>query len=224
MAIISESWDNVLRNQLNQPYILKIQQRIANDLKAGLVVCPKMVEVFNAYKAIPFENVRVVILGQDPYYIPHTSDGLAFSANQMTPALETIFKEIKGCTGMIRTETNLSDWSKQGVFLLNSILTTVRGKPLAHQNIGWERLTNYTLAALNAGNQKLVVMLWGSYAINLGTKYFDGAKHFILKAPHPNADNYASNLHTFRGSNHFSSCNEWMQSHNFKQINWGDPI
>lgn len=224
MPVISKSWDKVLGSQYQLPFMKKIQDRLSADLKAGLTICPKVSDIFNAYKLVPYEDVQVVIIGQDPYYSRDTANGLAFSSNTgTTPSLEVIFKEIKADTGRLRTEPKLDDWAAQGVFLINTILTTTRGQALSHPNIGWEQFTNQTLRLLNIVKRPLVVMLWGAHAIQFD-RFFDGNKHLILKAPHPQSDNYGNSSRTFSGCRHFSKCNEFRQAHRLKQINWGNHI
>lgn len=223
MPIITEQWDKHLQSSYTDDNMKNIQARLKSDLTKGYTIMPSVPNIFNAYKATDFDKVKVLILGQDPYYLPNRADGLAFSSPEMTPSLEVIFSEIKGSTGRIRTQTSLRDWAEQGVFLLNTILTTVQGRALAHQNIGWEKFTKRTIQALDARPQPMVVMLWGGHAIEFG-KRLNGAKHFILKAPHPASDVYGTNPRTFRGCQHFSFCNDWMQSKGLSQINWGDPI
>lgn len=222
-SVISESWDKVLGKEYNQPYLASVQARLKQDLAKGFVVCPPVPAIFNAYKLTPFSEVRVVILGQDPYYSHGAADGLAFSSMYLPPSLETIFAEIKGSTGMLRTETRLNDWAEQGVFLLNTVLTTLQGKALAHANIGWEKFTKYTLQLLNARSKSMVVMLWGSQAIAYES-LFDGSRHLVLKAPHPASDGYGNSYRTFRGCQHFSMCNDFLESHGLPSIHWGDPI
>lgn len=224
MPYISESWDKILGSQFQLPYMKKIQDTLKADLSMGKIVCPKVLDIFNAYKLLPYEDVQVVILGQDPYYSRATANGLAFSSNTgVTPSLEVIFKEIKSSTGRVRTEPVLDDWAKQGVFLLNTILTTLRGSALAHSNIGWEQFTNQTLRHLNNVKRPLVVMLWGTHAIQF-ERFFDSNRHLILKAPHPQSDNYGNSFRKFSGCNHFARCNEFRQSKGLKQIHWGNPI
>ena len=231
MAIISESWDKVLKNQYDMPYLKSVQDRLATDIRKGLTLCPKPSDIFKAYRSTPFEQVKVLILGQDPYYSPMMADGLAFSALNITPSLDVIFKEIKGSTGQVRTKSNLVDWAEQGVFLLNTVLTTIKGKALAHNAIGWERFTRYTIQRISERKQPLVVMLWGKHAIEYQS-LIDGGRHLILKAPHPQSDNYLAQgmgvqsftRQTFAGCQHFSYCNDYMQSKGLSQIKWGDPV
>lgn len=224
MSIITSQWDNALQYQLKQPYIKSIEERLKLDASKGYTIVPRINNVFNAYKKTDFDKVKVLILGQDPYYTPNSADGLAFSSSDLTPSLEVIFEEIKGSTGRIRTQTNLEDWADQGVFLLNTILTGLQGRvALRHENIGWEHLTKATITALNTRRQPMVVMLWGKHAIDFG-KPLDNGYNLVLRAPHPASDKYGNNPRTFRGCQHFSYCNDWMQSKGLKQINWGDPI
>lgn len=223
MPIITENWDKVIGSQYNMPYLGRTMQTIKQDLQNGKVICPKINDIFRALRLTDYLKIKVVILGQDPYNSAGAADGLAFSSNKITPALKIIFDEIKGCTGQVRTKTELDDWASQGVLLLNTILTTLQGSALAHKHLEWEQLTRFILQRVNELPQKLVIMLWGSHAIQYH-KYFDGARHLILKAPHPQSDNYGNYRHTFRGTRHFEMCNDFMQSNNKSQIRWGDPI
>lgn len=222
MSIISDSWDKVLQGQYDQNYLKNIQQRLTTDLSKGLKVRPVAADIFKAYRLTPFEQVKVLIIGQEPYHQPGAADGLAFSSYNQQPALDVIFGEIKGSTGQPRTQTELTDWATQGVLLLNTTLTTVQGRPKAHHDIGWKRLTDYTIQRLAERSQPMVVMLWGKPALDYQNK-FDGHKHLILKAPHPASDAYGEYSYTFRGCQHFSMCNDFFQTHHIKQIHWGDP-
>ena len=220
MPIISESWDKVLKNELEQPYLNKIQDRLKADLKQDLQICPSIDQIFNAYKLTPFNSVKVVILSDEPYYTDN-ADGLAFSSTYVNPILSIMFNELKGSTGQIRTNPNLEDWANQGVFLLSTILTTIKGQKLAHRNIGWEKFTTYTLQQLSSRSSPMVVMLWGKYATSYGS-VIDGNRNLILKAPHPASDVGSNNQFTFRGCQHFSMCNDFLESNNITPINWGD--
>lgn len=217
-AVISESWDKILGSQYNQPHLKRVQERLGKDVAR---LCPKPDKIFRALKLTSYEDTKVVILGQDPYY-NGTADGLAFSSGKMTPSLDIIFKEIKDNTGIERICTRLDDWALQGVLLLNTILTTTRGTALAHKGIGWEQFTQYIIQRLNEKKKPLVVLLWGRWAIEY-EKFFNTDFHHILKAPHPAADVYGFNSRTFRGCRHFESANDILKSIKQSPIRWGDP-
>lgn len=223
MPIISDSWDRILKSQFEMQYMKNIQHRLKADIGKGLLICPEIADVFKAYRLTSYEDTKVIILGQDPYFSKHTADGLAFSAPYLTPSLDIIFKELKGSTGKVRTKSELNDWATQGVFLLNMVLTTVERKAMSHFDIGWTNFTKYTLMRLALKPEPMVVMLWGSQAIKY-LPLFDGGRHLVLKAPHPASDTYGDRNYSFTGCKHFDMCNDYFQSCNVKQIYWGDPL
>jgi len=184
-------------------------------------VYPSYEDVFRAFDLTPFSKVKVVVLGQDPYHNPDQAHGLCFSVprgQKIPPSLKNIYKEVSSDCGRPAqvSEGDLSDWARQGVFLLNSILSVVAHQPASHQKIGWENFTDQVIKALSNKKEHLVFMLWGNYARSKKT-LIDSNKHLILEAPHPSP---LSAYNGFFGCRHFSLCNyqlkEWME----KEIDW----
>lgn len=178
------------------------------------------IKIFAAFDACPFDKVKVVILGQDPYHGPGQANGLCFSVNPgvpYPPSLINIFKEVSSDTGAAApSDGDLSRWARQGVFMLNSVLTVEQGRAASHASRGWETLTDAAIAALSANREHLVFLLWGSYAINKG-KLIDRSKHLILTSVHPSP---LSAHRGFFGNRHFSRANEYLQAHGITPIQW----
>jgi uracil-DNA glycosylase len=220
MTVVSDSWDKILKDQFQQPYIFEISKVIKRD---AAVLCPKPKDIWNAFKACPFEEVRVVILGQSPYH-DGTADGLSFSSSKITPSLQVIFKELSIEFGQKRTNPHLSDWAEQGVLLLNTALSTARGDAIAHSGIGWEKLTGTVLAKLATDKKPKVFCLWGADAKKIGEKHIipnlKGANHLILKAVHPMVENYSNGEYTFTGCGHFRKANDFLGENKRGRIKW----
>lgn len=221
MSIVSESWDPILQKQFQEPYIFGIQTVLKRD---AAILCPKPADIWRAFRLTPFENVKVVIILQDPY-INGEADGLAMSSkNKMTPSLQIVFKELLLEFGKQRTKTELDDWAEQGVLLINVCLTTVRGQSGAHAGIGWEKLTGYVLAMLARRKTPTVFMLWGKDAKAVGERNIipnmRGSDHLILKAIHPVAEARGNNGYTFTGCGHFQKANDFLGSHKRGRIKW----
>lgn len=221
MTIISESWDKILKDQFQSPNTFKIQTALKRDASR---LCPPIDNVFNAYKLTPFEDVKVVILGQDPYHSGE-AHGLSFSSKAgYPPSLKVIFKELKEEFNQVRETPNLTDWAEQGVLLLNSSLTTVRGQAGAHNKIGWDQFTGYTLMRLALNKKPKVFMLWGKDAKQIGERYvfpYDNAKnHLILTAVHPAAELYGDGTYKFQGCGHFRKANTFLGDNNRGRIKW----
>ena len=181
---------------------------------------PPASKIFAAFDACPFDKVKVVILGQDPYHGPGQANGLCFSVNPgvpYPPSLINIFKEVSSDTGAAApSDGDLSRWARQGVFMLNSVLTVEQGRAASHASRGWETLTDAAIAALSANREHLVFLLWGSYAINKG-KLIDRSKHLVLTSVHPSP---LSAHRGFFGNRHFSRANEYLQAHGITPIQW----
>lgn len=218
---VGESWYQLLKNEFDKPYF----NNIASILKAErrkYEVYPSSENVFNAYKQTPFDKVKVVIIGQDPYYKPNQAHGLAFSVKDpkepTPPSLDNIFMEIESDMGKkhIHWNNDLTYWANQGVFLLNKVLTVRKNMPKKHANIGWEKFTDKTIQILNASPLPLVFMLWGNDA-KLAGKYLDKEHHLVLTASHPSP---RSSHISFKGCRHFSKCNEFLMNNNQEPINW----
>lgn len=219
--IINNSWDIILKKEFESPYMEKLKDFLKNQ-RTTHTVYPKQTEVFNAFKLTPFENVKVVILGQDPYHGPNQAHGLSFSVNygiKIPPSLANIYKELK--TDMdftIPSHGNLTGWANQGVLLLNATLTVRAGEPGSHQKQGWEQFTDAVIKLISDKKEHCVFLLWGNFAkskINL----IDLDKHLVLTAAHPSP--LAGGA--FFGSKHFSKTNDYLKSKNISPINWSIP-
>lgn len=216
---IEESWHRALAEQWEMPYF-KILTDFVRAQYATTTVYPPASKIFAAFDACPFDKVKVVILGQDPYHGPGQANGLCFSVNPgvpYPPSLINIFKEVSSDTGATApSDGDLSRWARQGVFMLNSVLTVEQGRAASHASRGWETLTDAAIAALSANREHLVFLLWGSYAINKG-KLIDRSKHLVLTSVHPSP---LSAHRGFFGNRHFSRANEYLQAHGITPIQW----
>ncbi len=214
------SWKSVLSTEKEKPYFKSILSRIEEERKKGQVIYPKNADIFNALQLTPFEEVKVVILGQDPYHGPNQAHGLCFSVQagvQPPPSLQNIFKEIHDDLGLpIPKHGHLEKWAKQGVLLLNAVLSVRAGLPQSHTDIGWEQFTDKIISELNSKRTGIVFLLWGSSAQKKGA-VIDPTKHFILTAPHPSP---LSAHRGFMGCKHFSKTNEILKKQGKTQIDW----
>ena len=188
------------------------------------IIYPPGAQIFNALNSAPFDKVRVVILGQDPYHGPGQAHGLCFSVQpgvRVPPSLANIYREIEADLGIpIPGHGCLQSWASQGVLLLNSVLTVERGQAASHQGKGWETFTDSVVQLLSDKRQGLVFMLWGSYAMKKG-EVIDRRKHLVLKAPHPSP---LSAHRGFLGCRHFSAANEYLQQNQQLPIDWSVPV
>jgi uracil-DNA glycosylase len=218
--IVSDSWDPILKTQFSEPYIMQIQTYLKRD---AAVLCPKPADIWSAFRTTSFVDTRVCIIGQSPYH-DGTATGMAFSSSHITPSLKVIFKELQREFGNKRENPNLTDWAEQGVLLLNSALTTVRGDASAHSGIGWEKFTGYVLSLLARRKTPTVFMLWGKDAQAVGERYIipnmHGSHHLILKAIHPQAENYSNGQWSFTGCGHFRKANDFLGDHKRGRIKW----
>lgn len=216
---IEESWRNALAAQWEMPYF-KTLADFVRDEYSHKTVFPPASKIFAAFDACPFDKVKVVILGQDPYHGPGQANGLCFSVNAgvpFPPSLINIFKEVSTDTGSVApADGDLSRWARQGVFLLNSVLTVEQGRAASHAMRGWETLTDAAIEALSQNRDNIVFMLWGSYAINKG-KLIDHNKHLVLTSVHPSP---LSAYRGFFGNRHFSKANAYLQAHNISPVIW----
>lgn len=182
------SWQAVLGEELDQPYMHKLRDFLKAEKAAGKVIFPPGPQIFNAFNHTPFDHVRVVIIGQDPYHGPGQAHGLSFSVQpgvKNPPSLVNIFKEIEGDLGVRMSGSgDLTPWADQGVLLLNATLTVEQANAGSHQGKGWEQFTDAAIRALNEQREGLVFVLWGSYAQKKGA-VIDGQKHLVLKSVHP---------------------------------------
>lgn len=216
---IEESWHKALAEQWEMPYFKTLTDFVRAQY-ATTTVYPPASKIFAAFDACPFDKVKVVILGQDPYHGPGQANGLCFSVNPgvpYPPSLINIFKEVSSDTGAAApSDGDLSRWARQGVFMLNSVLTVEQGRAASHASRGWETLTDAAIAALSANREHLVFLLWGSYAINKGN-LIDRSKHLVLTSVHPSP---LSAHRGFFGNRHFSRANEYLQAHGITPIQW----
>jgi uracil-DNA glycosylase len=214
------SWTDVLAGEREQPYFKELLKFVEHERTAGKVIYPKNSEVFNALSYTPFCSVKVVILGQDPYHGPNQAHGLCFSVKPPTPpppSLVNIFLELKKDLDMPRPAHGcLESWAKQGVLLLNSVLTVEEGKPGSHANRGWERFTDRIIRELNDRREHLVFLLWGAYA-QKKAGFVNRSKHLVLEAPHPSP---LSAHRGFLGCRHFSKANGYLSEHGMSPIDW----
>lgn len=216
---IEESWKKVLKDEFEQPYFQGIVTFLKNERAAGKVFYPPGPLIFNAFDKTPFDKVKVVILGQDPYHGPGQAMGLSFSVPKTvrTPAsLKNIYKELftdVGC--QIPTHGDLTSWAEQGVFLLNAMLTVEHKQAGSHKKIGWQNFTDAVIRALSEEREGLVFMLWGNFAKAKGD-LIDGTKHLVLNAAHPSP--LAGGA--YFGSKHFSQANAYLKAHGKEEIDW----
>ncbi len=216
---IQESWKEVLEEEFDKPYFLKLKNFLMEEKKKQLVYPPGS-QIFNAFNFTSFGEVRVVILGQDPYHGQGQAHGLCFSVPfgiKPPPSLVNIYKELKNDLGIpIPGHGNLESWATQGVFLLNATLTVRANQAGSHQNKGWEEFTDRVIGILSEKRSHLVFMLWGKYAGNK-LSLIDADKHLILTAPHPSP---LSAHAGFFGCGHFSEANRWLLEKGMDPIDW----
>jgi uracil-DNA glycosylase len=216
---IEPSWKRVLAPEFDKPYFQELTSFVKNSYKTGAVYPPGS-QIFSAFDKTPFDCVKVVILGQDPYHGPGQANGLAFSVKDgvaIPPSLINIYKEIKNDLGIEVPKTgNLERWAKQGVLLLNATLTVAANTPGSHQKKGWEQFTDAAIKALSEKREHLVFILWGAYAQKKG-EVIDLRKHKVLVSPHPSP---FSADRGFFGSKHFSRANEYLIKHGATPIQW----
>lgn len=216
---IEESWRERLQPEFDAPYFEQLTDFVRHEYATTRVYPPGR-EMFAAFEACPFERVKVVILGQDPYHEPGQAHGLCFSVNDgvpFPPSLQNIFKEIHDDIGTpIPMSGNLTRWANQGVLLLNATLTVRAHQAGSHQNRGWERFTDAVIHRLAEEREHLVFILWGAYAQRKG-EFIDRAKHLVLQSPHPSP---LSAHRGFFGNHHFSRTNEYLMAHGIEPILW----
>ena len=215
------SWGEVLGAEKERPYFKALWQQIASEREAGKVIYPPSKDVFNAFSLTALNDVKVVILGQDPYHGPGQAHGLSFSVKtgiKIPPSLINIYKELASDIAdfTIPLHGNLTGWAQQGVLLLNTVLTVEQGKAHSHAKWGWETFTDAVIDAVNNQQEKVVFMLWGSHAQKKGQP-LDRSKHLVLHAPHPSP---LSAYRGFFGCKHFSQANEYLAENGLKPIHW----
>lgn len=218
MIRITKNWSELLKNEFEKPYFQELQKFLEKEYSTHTIY-PAMENIFNALNFVKYEDVKVVIIGQDPYHEPNQAHGLAFSVQdgiEIPPSLVNIYKEIETDLGITCLRTgNLSRWAKQGVLLLNTSLTVRRGQANSHKDKGWEIFTNEIIKILSKREDPIVFILWGSNAQRF--EYEIGKQHLILKSPHPSP---LSAYRGFFGCKHFSKTNKFLIDHNKTPIDW----
>ncbi|MEL6114171.1 uracil-DNA glycosylase [Photobacterium sp. SP02] len=217
-------WKQLLEQERQQAYFQQAEAQVAAERQAGKVIYPAEADVFRAFDATPFDQVKVVILGQDPYHGPDQAHGLSFSVQpgvKVPPSLANMYKElatdIEGFT--VPQHGCLQPWAEQGVLLLNTVLTVEQGKAHSHSKYGWEMFTDRVIASLNQHRDGLVFLLWGAHAQKKG-KQIDRDRHWVLEAAHPSP---LSAYRGFFGCRHFSQANKWLRQSRKSEINWQLP-
>ncbi len=213
----------MLAAEFESEYMQHLRDFLAREKAAGKQIYPPGKQIFNALDTTPFDQVKVVILGQDPYHGPGQAHGLCFSVQPgvaIPPSLQNIYKEMHADLGIQQPRHGfLGAWAEQGVLLLNAVLTVQAGNAASHQGKGWERFTDRIVAALNEARSGLVFLLWGSYAQKKGAA-IDRSKHLVLQSPHPSP---LSASRGFFGNRHFSKTNAYLREQGVSEINWQLP-
>lgn len=216
--MIGNDWDIVLGEEYKKDYFNKIRDTVRYEYNHK-VIFPPANKVFYALRMTSYKDTKVVILGQDPYHGQDEANGLCFSVNRgikMPPSLKNIYKELYSDLGIERTDTDLSDWARGGVLLLNSVLTVEKDKPASHKFIGWEEFTDSIIKKINEKDSSVVFILWGNFAKSK-IKYITNPKHLIISSSHPSP--FSAN-YGFFGSKPFSRTNEFLRKNNIKEIEW----
>ncbi|MBN6709819.1 uracil-DNA glycosylase [Haemophilus haemoglobinophilus] len=219
------TWKDAIGQEKQQPYFQHILQQVQHARQNGKIIYPPQEDVFNAFKLTEFNQVKVVILGQDPYHGVNQAHGLAFSVKPgitPPPSLVNIYKELSADIAgfQIPSHGYLVSWAEQGVLLLNTVLTVEQGLAHSHANFGWETFTDKVIHVLNEQRENIVFLLWGSHAQKKG-QFIDRTKHCVLTAPHPSP---LSAHRGFLGCQHFSKTNQYLRNHNLTEINWQLPM
>lgn len=216
---IENGWKEVLNQEFEQPYFEQLTDFVRHEFRVRQIFPPAK-EIFNAFDLCPFENVKVVIIGQDPYHGPGQAHGLCFSVRdgmQFPPSLKNIFKEIESDLGHpVPKSGDLSRWAKQGVLLLNATLTVRSHQAGSHQGKGWERFTDAAIKAVSEQKENIVFLLWGAYAQRKG-QVIDKSKHLVLESVHPSP---LSASRGFFGNHHFSRANEYLKENGKTPVDW----
>lgn len=218
---LEEGWKKALAEEFEKPYFKTLTDAVRREYSdPALKVYPPAGKIFAAFDTTPFDRVKVVIIGQDPYHGPDQANGLCFSVSpgiEVPPSLRNIFQEIHDDTGVpVPVSGDLSRWARQGVLLLNASLTVREHQPKSHSGIGWETFTDAAVHALAEKREHLVFLLWGSDAIRKGS-FIDRNRHLVLTAPHPSP---LSAYRGFFGCRHFSQANEYLKTHGETPIEW----
>lgn len=217
---IEPGWKAVLQEEFDKPYFRELAARLHAEKRDGRVIYPPGPLIFNAFELTPFESVRVVLIGQDPYHGPGQAEGLSFSVPhgvRIPPSLQNIYKEISDDLGvdMSHKDGSLRGWAEQGVFLLNAILTVRSGEPTSHSAIGWAQFTDAVISTLSQRREGLVFLLWGNFARSKRA-LIDTSRHYVLEAAHPSPLARGA----FFGCRHFSQTNALLASRGLSPIDW----
>lgn len=217
---LESSWKELLLDEFSKPYMKNLKNFLKNEYSMGKTIFPEKSDYFKALNTTPFSDVKVVIIGQDPYHGPGQAHGLSFSVPigiSLPPSLQNIFKELSEDLKVSPPPNgSLLSWAKQGVLLLNAVLTVERGQPGSHQGKGWEEFTDRIIEELNKKESPIVFVLWGSYAQKKG-RLIDKKKHFVIESPHPSP---LSAHKGFFGSRPFSKINDWLLRQGKNPILW----
>ena len=220
MVHFENSWDELLKDEFKKPYYLKLRQFLINEYRSQIIY-PNMYDIFNAMKITSYEDVKVVIIGQDPYHGENQAHGLSFSVKKgiaPPPSLVNIFKEIKSDVGVDNSGKHgeLTKWAEEGVLLLNSCLTVRAGKANSHRGMGWENFTDDVIRLLNQREKPMVFMLWGANA-KAKAQLITNPAHLVLTAAHPSP---LSAYNGFFGCKHFSKANDFLVENGMTPVNW----
>ena len=218
LYMVNRMWDKVLQKEFTSDYFRKLGIFVKSEYKSKIIY-PEYEHIFDAFRYTDYDQVKVVILGQDPYHGEGEAHGLSFSVREgvkMPPSLRNIFKELEDDVGVKRTQTNLVDWAKQGVLLLNSIMTVVKDSPLSHKDKGWEIFTDNVIKELGKREKPMVFILWGSYARSKKV-LIENKNHLIIECVHPSP---LSANRGFFGSKPFSKTNAFLRKNNMEEIKW----
>ncbi len=217
--MIGNDWDEKLSIIWNSEGFKKFYRIVENEYATKTIFPPKDY-IFNALKLTPYSNTKVVIVGQDPYHGTGEAHGLSFSVQEgikITPSLQNIYKELESDLGIPPAQTgDLTKWAKEGVLMLNAVLTVIKDSPASHRNLGWELLTDYIIKVLNNKEEPVVFILWGNFAKEKA-KYITNKHHYIITSPHPSPFSARSG---FFGSKPFSKTNNFLRSKGLKEIDW----
>lgn len=215
--MITGDWKDILYNSNVRKKLENILEIIKKS--SDKIIYPSYENIFRALNLTSFKDVKVVIIGQDPYHGENEANGLSFSINKevkITPSLRNIFKELEDDLNIKRTNTDLESWAKQGVLLLNSILTVEKDHPLSHSNLGWQEITNFIIKYISDNKENIVFILWGNFAKKY-KKIIDSSKHYIIESPHPSPFSARTG---FFGSKPFSKTNNYLIKNNQSAIDW----
>lgn len=217
---IEDSWKKELQEEFKQPYFESLVQHLKTEKQAGKIIYPAGKNIFNAFNTTPFDQVKVLLLGQDPYHGPGQAHGLCFSVQKgvpLPPSLVNIYKELQADLGVPPAKSgDLTRWAQQGVFMLNASLTVRAGEPMSHSKIGWASFTDAVIRKVSQHKERVVFILWGKFAQEKAA-LIDASKHLILRSAHPSP---LSAHNGFFGSRPFSKTNEYLAAHGIDPVDW----